>query len=200
MQKLPQATIAAALFALASLATAPAAAVNKCTGADGKVVFQDAPCMGKGETITVRPASGHANASSAESAARTRSEIAGIEWRSQTAGAIARGEPLVGMTRAEVDQAMGAPTRVNANNYAGVQKDQVIYERPGVTWLVYTETGKVTSIQKRPSINASAGPSVLCPTPFEIRNMQVSASSSTVSDGERVERQKQVSEAMRCGR
>ena len=42
------------------LATSPAWAINKCTGADGKVVFQDAPCAGKGETLDVRPASGHA--------------------------------------------------------------------------------------------------------------------------------------------
>ena len=35
---------------------APAWAVNKCTGADGKVSFQDAPCAGQGETIDVRPA------------------------------------------------------------------------------------------------------------------------------------------------
>jgi hypothetical protein len=41
-------------------AVSPAWAVNKCTGADGKVVFQDAPCAGKGETIIVRPASGNA--------------------------------------------------------------------------------------------------------------------------------------------
>jgi hypothetical protein len=53
-----QAAIAAALIALASFATAPAWAVNKCTGADGKVQFQDAPCMGKGEVLVVKPASG----------------------------------------------------------------------------------------------------------------------------------------------
>jgi hypothetical protein len=34
-------------------------AINKCTGADGKVAFQDAPCSGgKAEVIKVRPASG----------------------------------------------------------------------------------------------------------------------------------------------
>lgn len=38
--------------------TGPAWAVNKCTGPDGKTVFQDAPCAGKGEKIEVRPASG----------------------------------------------------------------------------------------------------------------------------------------------
>jgi len=65
---------------------------------------------------------------------------------------------------------------------------------------VYTETGKVTSIQNRPAIGVGTGPTVTCPTSFEIRNMQVSANSSSLSEGERVERQKQISEAMRCGR
>lgn len=37
---------------------APTWAINKCTGADGKVVFQDAPCMGRGEVLDIRPASG----------------------------------------------------------------------------------------------------------------------------------------------
>ncbi|RYF51220.1 MAG: DUF4124 domain-containing protein [Comamonadaceae bacterium] len=46
-------------FALCALVlgfVAPAWAVNKCTGADGKVSFQDAPCAGEGEKIEVRPA------------------------------------------------------------------------------------------------------------------------------------------------
>jgi hypothetical protein len=43
---------------LAALSS-PAWAVNKCTGADGKVAFQDAPCAGgKSERLVVRPASG----------------------------------------------------------------------------------------------------------------------------------------------
>lgn len=42
----------AVLLGLAS----PAWAVNKCTGADGKVSFQDAPCDGAGEKVDVRPA------------------------------------------------------------------------------------------------------------------------------------------------
>lgn len=38
----------------------PALAINKCTGPNGNVVFQDTPCAGQGEEITVRPATGHA--------------------------------------------------------------------------------------------------------------------------------------------
>lgn len=42
--------------ALPLMLAAPAWAVNKCTGADGKVSFQDAPCVGEGEKVDVRPA------------------------------------------------------------------------------------------------------------------------------------------------
>lgn len=56
------------LFAAALLLVAPAWAVNKCTGPDGKVVFQDAPCAGKGEKLDVRPASGTASAAAPISA------------------------------------------------------------------------------------------------------------------------------------
>lgn len=47
--------------ALAVVACAPAWAVNKCTGPDGRVSFQDAPCAGRGEVLDVRPASGRAS-------------------------------------------------------------------------------------------------------------------------------------------
>lgn len=48
--------------ALGLALVAPVWAINKCTGADGKVVFQDAPCVqgAKTEELTVRPASGRA--------------------------------------------------------------------------------------------------------------------------------------------
>jgi len=45
-----------AACALALAFVAPAWAINKCTGADGKVSFQDAPCAGQGEKIEARPA------------------------------------------------------------------------------------------------------------------------------------------------
>ncbi len=46
------------LWAALLLATSPAWAINKCTGTDGKVAYQDAPCTGKGEKIEARPSSG----------------------------------------------------------------------------------------------------------------------------------------------
>jgi len=190
----------AVLLALTCLSVLPAWAINKCT-IDGQVVFQDAACPGKGESLNVRPASGHSNASTAESAARTKMEIATVEWRSKVNSAIARSEPLVGMTRFELDKAMGAPTKVNADNYGGRLKDQIIYDRPRQSWYVYTEDGIVTSIQHRPGISqASAEPAVRCLSSMEIRSLETSASSITLSDKERVQRRKEIAELRRCGR
>ena len=188
-----------AIFLMLALAVSPAWAINKCT-VDGRTIFQDAPCMGQGEVLDVRPASGHSNASSAASAARTKVEIAKIEWRSQVNAAIARSEPLVGMTRTELDKAMGAPTKVNADNYGGLLKDQIIYDRPRQSWYVYTEDGIVTSIQHRPGSSPIAtGSTVRCLTPMEIRSMETSASSITLSEGERIQRRKEIAEARKCG-
>lgn len=47
--------ICGAACALALGLLNPAWAINKCTGADGKVTFQDAPCTGLGEKIEVKP-------------------------------------------------------------------------------------------------------------------------------------------------
>lgn len=56
-------------LALAALA-APAWAIHKCVGPDGRAVFQDAPCAdGRGQRIEVRPASGHAPLRAPETAA-----------------------------------------------------------------------------------------------------------------------------------
>jgi len=52
--------LVSAACAVLVLFSLPAAAVNKCTGPDGSVSFQDAPCAGKGQALVVRPASGSA--------------------------------------------------------------------------------------------------------------------------------------------
>lgn len=191
-----------ALLAITCLAASPAWAINKCTGADGKVVFQDAPCAGKGEALNIRPSSGASRPATAEAAtdakAKRDAEIAGINRRSEVRAAIQRGEPLVGMSRAELDQALGAPSKVNADNYSGVLKDQIIYDRPGQSWYVYTENGVVTSIQHRPSELQQTA--VRCPSGLEIRAMETSASSITLSERERVQRRREIADARRCGK
>jgi hypothetical protein len=188
----------AALFALGCLVASPAWAVNKCT-IDGKTVFQDAACPGKGEAITVRPASGHAQPSTANSAAmKAKSELAALNRRAEVRGAIERREPLVGMTQAELLEAMGQPDRANLANYNGVQHNQLIYERGGRTLYVYTDAGVVKAIQNTESVGVARRVAVRCPSPMEIRAMETSASSITLSDAEKVERLRQIGEARKC--
>ena len=47
------------ILAIALALSTHAHAVNKCTGPDGKVAFQDAPCSRAGEAISIKPASGN---------------------------------------------------------------------------------------------------------------------------------------------
>ena len=114
--------------------------------------------------------------------------------------AIARDDPLAGMTRTELDKAMGMLLKVNADNYAGKLKDQIIYDRLRQSWYVYTEDGIVTALQHRPGATQASTTNVRCPTSHEIRSMETSASNITLSDAERVQRRKEIAEARKCGR
>lgn len=75
---------------LALLAPAEAWAINKCTGADGKVVFQDAPCSGRGETLNIRPATGPSPAgtstatTSTQPASASKEGAFGESWQRRT--------------------------------------------------------------------------------------------------------------------
>lgn len=74
------------------LALAPSAyAINKCSDADGKIVLQDAQCMGKGETFTAKPAIGQAPTpavaepvASASTFTAKKERIYGAKWRRRT--------------------------------------------------------------------------------------------------------------------
>lgn len=175
----------------------PATAVNKCTDAAGKVSFQDAPCAaGKAENLTIKPSAGIAPSTVSSKPA---TDLATLNARGKIAEAIATGEPIVGMTASELNQAMGAPTTVNANDYNGIKKDQIIYERIGVTWLVYTDSGIVTAVQKRPQTSTVRAP-VICPTGLEIRALETSASSILIGDASRAELLRQIGDAKKCGK
>lgn len=66
------------VFAIALLAAFPASAINKCH-IDGKMVFQDAPCPGKGETVIVKPASGYQRAAETHGGDKPLNEAQRIE-------------------------------------------------------------------------------------------------------------------------
>ena len=190
--------MAAALLAAAS----PASAVQKCTGPDGKVTFQDVPCAnGRSEVLHLPSSAGQGPDGAATAQAQSRVEK--LKRDNEMAEAIRTHKPLVGMSVAQLQDAMGPATKVNADNYNGTQREQVIFERPAETWYVYTRDGVVDSIQYRPGAplaSAPAAASVRCPTPFEIKNAITSASSITLSERERTARWQAIRAMQTCGR
>jgi hypothetical protein len=177
-------TMVAALIALALYPSAWA--VNKCTGPDGKVTYQDALCPGTAkaaEKIKAQDNSPGLERGSGADTARATLELARLQHRTAIQDGINRREPVIGMTTSQLAQAMGAPNRVNAGNYNGSLQDQLIYYRNGRTLYVYTENGVVRSIQNTegsysaPAVNQqNTRP---CPSEQEIRNARTSASSVT---------------------
>lgn len=185
---------------LAALCT-PAWSINKCTGADGSVVFQDAACGGKGEKMNVRPASGDAGAASSNPSATSEWKLksAAADKRLAIQAAIERHEAVIGMNGEQLQLAMGLPSRINTGEYKSGSTQQRIYERRGTTWYVYTDEQLVTAVQTSMSGSASSAP-VTCPSAHEIRSAETSASSITLSEGERIERLKQIRDMRNCGK
>ena len=176
-------------------------AVNKCTGADGKVSYQEAPCAGSGQALNVRTTS---SPGAADSQSEAQARLSKLKRDNAMAEAIRTNTPIVGMTMSELEKAMGPATKVNADNYNGTRRDQVIYERPRETWYVYTTNGRVESVQNRPGAPIGSSAAMpqegRCPSSLEINNAITAASSMTVSDMERAERWKAIRQMQACGK
>lgn len=117
-----------------TLAAGPALAQFKCTSADGTVSFQERPCaaQAKAERLVLPPPTPD-------------------DGRAEFRAAAARGDVLVGMTRAEVDMAMrGGPDKINRSVIGGREHDQLVYKlRTGPAYL-YLREGLLTSWQYTP--------------------------------------------------
>lgn len=187
-----------ALYGLCVLAV-PAWAINKCTGPDGKVVFQDLPCAGRGEAIDVRPSRGAADAGGGADASDALQQLQQMRRQNDLMQAIREHRPLVGMTVDQVQQAIGNPVQVNNDTSSGALRQQAIYEFDDVTWYVYTRDGVVDYIQERaPTIARQARSSKRCATRQEIDQLKTSASSIALSVEERVEMQKRIRDMENC--
>ena len=137
---------ATAFALLVSSTSAMAVQVFKCPDGAGKTVIQQTPCEG-GTTMDVKPASGAAAPSTSWSG---RAKLSKLQRDNEMAEAIRTGNPRVGMTSAQVRQAMGEPAQFASNNYGGGQKEQFVYHRPDATWYVQTVNGLVRSVKRAP--------------------------------------------------
>ena len=186
-----------AMTLIAACAGPVGAQVYKCPNGAGKTVIQQVPCSG-GTAMQIKPASGHATPATADDA---QARLAKLKRDNEMAEAIRTGKPLVGMTVTQLQQAMGTPSHVNANNYAGVLRDQLVYNRQDATWYVYTTNGVVDSIQRRePTAGTAPRRPERCPTPHEIRDAETSASSITISEEQKRALWRKVEDMRNCGK
>jgi hypothetical protein len=137
-----RAIIAAALL----LASLDAWAINKCTGPDGSVVFQDAPCAGKGESVRIMGA-GRADPDS-QGAQYWRREAARQKRSAAIDDAIAQRKVSIGMNSDEVLASWGQPSKINKTVSSSGTAEQWVYNRGGYkSQYVYLENGIVRTIQ-----------------------------------------------------
>lgn len=186
------------LCAVALFLCAPAWAINKCTGADGKVVFQDAACEGRGEKMVVRSTQS-APASTAATTPDWQRDAVEVDKRAAILEAIGKRVAVVGMNGAQLEQAMGLPNRINFGEYKTGSTQQRIYERGSSTWYVYTDEKFVTAVQMAATPGASTQ-ALPCPTSHEIRDAETSASSITLTDAQRLEWAKRLRVMRSCGK
>lgn len=117
------------LGVLAAATSDLAAQAYRCQ-ADGKVVYQQAPCTG-GTKLNVEPA------------------VDPLSRAGRIASAVARGRVMVGMTQAQVLQSWGPPDKKNRSIRATGTSEQWIYNRGdiGRDQYLYLEDGLLTSVQ-----------------------------------------------------
>lgn len=175
----------------------PAIAANKCT-VNGKTVYQDTPCHGAGEVIDARPNGAFGEEPPPQRSRRSARDADDVPVNHQAVlNGMATGKPAVGMTENQLEIAMGRPQRINSGDYQGRQRDQLIYERDGVTYYVYVRDGVVSSVQRSEGYKSSR-PQKRCLNSIEIRNLETSASSSTITERERRELKHEVWKAKNC--
>lgn len=193
--------IRAALMAALVVATSAATAQTmfKCTGADGRVSFQQAPCEthkgAKAEPMAVPQANVVEGNPAGEAGLRSEAQ------RAQAVRlAIARGQLVTGMTEAEVVRLMGQPAVVNTDNFEGRVSRQLVYRYPdGSTRYVYTRDGLTYASQDRPGTGHARQVEQrrTCFTDGEIHSANVEAGRITYTEGQKarnraeVERMKQ---------
>lgn len=199
-------TLAVAALAAACL---PGHAINKCTGADGKVVLQDKPCTsGKAEVLNVRPIPA-SPAAAQEAEARAQQ----VKSDNVLAAAIREKRPVVGMNTRQLEAAMGPATTVNTDISAGGVREQAVYERETETWYVYVRAGVVEHVQHRPlppelrphgprgthgphnNFKAAHG---RCPLSNEVRDAEIAADSLTNTPEQRAALQRKLRDMKAC--
>ena len=157
------------LFAalLLALAASPVYALNKCVDAHGRTVYQDKICATEnGKTLTLTEANGQTDAAQRSSIAARRNRTNSPE---EIMEALRLREPVVGMTLAQITQALGMAGMAVPQSRAQMQAReplQYVFTSKAQNWLASVQNsivigldGGLTEAPKTPASAASAAAS-----------------------------------------
>lgn len=163
-----------------------AAEVYKCPDPGGKHKFQDTPCTG-GARQNVKPV--------------TINSTPGYKNRSDTYPRTSSSDPMVGMGKLSLIQALGPPSRTNTTtNGAGEQIESLMFTQHDKTIMAYLKNGFVfsTTSVEHDRIGQSSSSRRKCPSATDIQNAETSASSITLTESERWEKRYEVARMKAC--
>ena len=154
---------------LLALAASPAYALHKCQDNHGRTVYQDKTCSTEnGKTLMVTEANGQTDAAQRSNIAARRNRTNSPE---EVAEALRLREPVVGMTLAQITQALGmagmAVPQTHAQMKAG-EPLQYVFSNKAQSWLASVQNsivigldGGVAEAAKQPASAASAAASAI---------------------------------------
>lgn len=182
------------------LAIPPAsAAIYRCTQPDGRNIYQEVPCdKGTQKALVNRDTRGDDPVSSDE-----LPKAGSQERRGMVSEAIASGQPLLGMTRAELDLAVGKPSRTKTRLDGSVVREQLFYGGDG---FVELEKGTVVAIdsgttaRKEPVAEKRPVPKKACLDEYALRRLRIDIDNTYNRDNKELQKKlrKQLDDAMAC--
>ena len=163
-------------------ALAASAEVYKCPDAGGKHKFQDTPCTG-GARQNVKPV--------------TIDSTPGYQTQSTPYSKQSSSDPMVGMGKNSLLQALGQPSRTTTTtNAAGDHIESLMFLQNGKAIVTYLKNGFVfstTSVERD-----SFGEQRNCPSAIDIKNAETSANSITLTDREKLNRRYDIARMKAC--
>lgn len=177
----------------------PAAAQYRCRAPDGSISFQQSPCPeGHGQQkLDVRvdqPAT-------AATPPDYSSQLSELERQRKIREAITSGRPMVSMTRAELDAAMGLAVRSSSGQVGADSTDQLLYQRAGRNIYVSLRNGIVVAFDDvEPPAQRASQAGRPCPSAREIRDIEIDIGKLANRDNKplQLELNKRLLEARAC--
>jgi hypothetical protein len=183
------------------LATPSSAAIYRCTQPDGRSSYQETPCdKGTQKNVVNRDTRGEDPATR-----HPLPPIGSMERRALLSEAIASGQPLVGMTRAELELALGKPARVKIRYNGSIVREQLSYGGDGVVELehdtvVAINSGPKTKGEPVPAPERRAAPQKACLDQYALRRLRIDIDNTYNRDNKQLQDKlrKQLDEAVAC--